>query len=453
MQPDRLADSFEVVQARVAGFRVPDSPSTVSPQAAGPAHKAFVDAMLDAELWGPASADQLAWELGGGGSVEPEEIEIFHSAGPYDGAHDSCDHASETRCNIYRVVWSLATGKPVGAPTKIEDWDSRGSARPGQLCGAVEPSVEPQTGRLAWVHRCYWPDDKKVRFSELHVAFPRGDGRYVGTAFDGSEHGEEYPQWPAWYSRNLLMFERAEKSDSGGDEVRTLVTVHADGTGERTRAGPQTSPPHNAAYSYGNPRRVGASKFAFGNRVVSFGIIDGVTEYPNPRTHDLDGDAREEFVLPDTWPRFTTCQHPDANGSGTRILCTRHREPEASPGTGVTSLKQLYEFERDAAAGEWTNSQPLFRVEPADLPPPVGVGNCDYLVYKNALYVGSSHVLATVYCSNEDKTISGSRVLLIRLNGAAAPEYFDITKEVEAAFATSPDQAWRGKFPTWRALS
>lgn len=446
----RRRDSPDVEAQRVARFRVPDSPFRVSPEQAGADHVAFFGSLAAAEMWGPGMEDGLAaWAAG---AAEPDEIEIFLSAGPVD-AINSCNVGNQANCRVYRVRWSLSSGAVVGTPDLVSPtWKT--TPDPNWTCGFVEPEVEVETGQLAMVRRCFDNASGDEKSGELHIGFPRSGGGYLFTNFDYADSPKtDRPQWPAWLSQRLLVFERA-RTIAPSVDMRTMYAVNKYGHSEKARAGYDAT--NQRDYSFGNPRPFRGGGGLYGpqsGRIVSFGLDPSVTN-PVPHTHDRDGNNLEMFDLPildANGVNFESCHHPDWNSDGTRIMCTRHKDEEVADGR---LLRQLHEFAYDASSARWGSVGALMApISLAGVPAEVyPSGACDILTYKYARYVGSNHVLATVFCSTIAADVTGSRVMLIENPTAASPIYHDITTEVEIAVGAARG-SWRGVFGSWGAVS
>lgn len=386
---------------------------------------------------------------------------IYFSSGPHT-TEQSCEPESGGACSIFRVTWDLVAEAPAGdVELIVPAGDVVGEA---SRHGQIEPEVHFTTGALAFIQRTF--DGAAEKAGRLIVLDAPVSSASPWRSLDYGTNSADRPQWPAWMRSNLLVYEKADKAASPHDSERTMYSQHADdslGTSRKARLGV-----HGAALpdiSFGNPRprNLDLGLPGIHPRIVSFGEDPSVTpgtggKYrPVPHVHGLTSAEPVEYF--DITSTYKSCHHPDWSADGTRIMCTL--QDQVQPIDATRDVRPLVHWGWDPVVGKW--AAPVGRLSKIDttaLPSAVlgdgpilpGKANWDVLTYKYARWVGSEHVLATVFTSKSDKTVTGSRILLIHQPPSGDPVYFDLTALAHAKFG-SPLVPFRGVFASWRPVA
>jgi len=384
-------------------------------------------------------------------------VDIFLSAGSLDDWDASCDRTNQGNCALYRVRWDLGSERA----TQVERLGVPLRSVSGMDIGLVE--VAAGSGeQLAWLYRGFAERGGKHAERASWIAYWEGKGLPRSTPLDEGTAAPDRPQWPYFYDDTTLVYEKA-----GANDMRTLWRVNTDGSGREaligkhgTRNRALFSGRNTADVSYGNPQ-VDHSEAT--PRIVSFGKDESSSE-PVPHVTTIDGRNREDFDATSVYKGFTSPQHPSWSHDGKRIIAMRHEGAQTRLGDSDPHRlwRMLYTFERSslgvlgAVWPAWRPTGLTFEPLPfADMSSVFTVNPCKYLTFKFARFCGDdNHIVATVYCSDADKNVEASRVLLIDIRDPAKPVYHDLTDRVRHAF---PDgyarDRWRATFPACRSVT
>ena len=381
-------------------------------------------------------------------------VDIFLSAGSLDDWGASCDATNQGNCGLYRVRWDLGSERA----TEVVRLGMPLRSVAGMDIGLVE--VAAGSGeQLAWLYRGFAERGGEHGERASWLTYWDGKGLPRSTPLDEGTDAPDRPQWPFFYDDTTLVYEKADQAD----DMRTLWRVNTDGSGREALIGKNGTQNralifgrYTADVSYGNPQ-VDHSEAT--PRIVSFGP-DESSALPVPHVTTIDGRNREDFDATSVYKGFTSPQHPSWSHDGKRIIAMRHEVPYRD-GDG-RFWRRLYSFERSslgvlgAVWPAWRPTGLTFEPLPfADMSSVFTVNPCTYLTFKFARFCGDdNHIVATVYCSDADKNVEASRVLLIDIRDPAKPVYHDLTDRVRQAF---PDgytrDRWRAIFPACRSVT